>query len=127
MSENAHRAAVYCRVAREDTFALEAQRSSLRKFAQDFGYNDCEEYLDNGASGLTLERPAFTMLEADVRAGRIDTVIISNISRVSRDYFTFHRWLKGTQALGVTVISQCDGILDSAGGLLDGLLDACVL
>ena len=104
--------ALYCRVACADELALETQRISLRGYAKTLGHADCAEYLDNGASGLTLDRPAFSMLEADIRAARIQTVIVRDISRISRSAFVVHRWMQNAQAHGVTVISQRESTLD---------------
>ncbi len=124
MLEENTKAAIYCRVALADTLALEAQRISLSQFAKAHGFDDCAEYLDNGVSGLTMDRPAFARLDEDIRAGRIQAVFIRKVSRISRDCFTLHRWLRDTQSLGVTVISQCDGVLSTAGGLVDALARA---
>lgn len=43
------------------------------------------EYLDNGPSGLTLNRPAFTRLNANARAGSISVMFVKSISRIGRD------------------------------------------
>ncbi len=117
MWDETKKAALYCRVAHADAIALETQRLSLREFAKTLGFADCAEYLDDGVSGLTLSRPAFSRMEADIRAGRIHTVLVRDVSRVCRGFIVFHRWLRDIQERGVSLISQQEGMIESAGGL----------
>ena len=106
-------AAIYCRVAHADEFALENQRRTLYDFAAAQGYDDCVEYSDNGESGLTLDRPAFTRLHNDILAGKIKVVFVVSISRIGRDIYTTFKWLDEIQALGVKVISR-NGDIESS-------------
>ena len=57
------RAALYCRVStdlQEKEHTIQSQLEALRKYAQDKGYQLVAEYLDDGYSGATLERPRLT-------------------------------------------------------------------
>ena len=105
-------AAVYCRVASKNDFAIERQRYSLNRFAESKGYNDRTEYLDNGVNGLTLDRPAFKMLNAYIADGIIQTVFIKCFSRIGRNTHQVYAWLNMARDLGVEVISECDDIGD---------------
>ena len=44
-----------------------------------------EVYIDNGISGRTFERPAFQMMLADVETGKIDCVVVKDLSRLGRN------------------------------------------
>ena len=97
--------AIYCRVASSDDYAIENQRRSLIDFAAAQGYNSCVEYLDNGVSGISLDRPAFSRLDNDIIEGKIQTVFVKNVCRIGRDTFTTMKWLDKMKSLGVEVIS----------------------
>ena len=43
-----------------------------------------ERYADNGYTGMNYNRPAFHQLMADVRSGKINCIIIKDISRLGR-------------------------------------------
>ena len=72
--------ALYCRIANADNTAMALQEEMLLRYAADNGYNDFIIYRDNGESGLTLDRPGMNALMADVRKGRIQTIIHDNLS-----------------------------------------------
>ena len=42
-------------------------------------------YTDNGVTGTTFERKAFEELMTDVRAGKVDCIIVKDFSRFARD------------------------------------------
>ena len=107
--------AFYCRVACADADALAAQERLLFSYAEANGYEDGEfnrhrVYRDDGASGLTLDRPGMNMLMADIRDGRVDVLIVKDISRVLRDYLKIERWLGFLKEHGVRFISVNDGV-----------------
>ena len=89
--------AIYCRTASthpNDFGAILLQRDKLRTFANQHGYSICEEYMDDGFSGLNFERPAFQKLVADIESGLIGTVIVTDSSRISRNWLDFANWLE---------------------------------
>ena len=111
----ARNVAFYCRMALADTDALAVQERHLFNFAEANGYEDGEFnkhriYHDNGQSGLTLDRPGMNALMADIRDGRVDVLIVKDISRVLRDYLKIEPWLGFLKERGVRFISVNDGI-----------------
>ena len=79
------RAFLYCRVAHDDSFALEHQRFLLQLYAKQVGYTiigAADEY----GSGLTLDRPALQKVTEAVVAGRVDVVIVHNLARIGREW-----------------------------------------
>lgn len=105
MEKQKLRVALYCRVAQEDQLAIDQQKERLRCFAAEQGYGDPASYLDNGASGLCFDRPALSQLEADIRAGQFDAVIVHDISRIRRDYFKTDKWMEWLERQGVRLVT----------------------
>ena len=112
MQDNKRQAAIYCRVASKDDFAIEHQRQSLRRFAASQGFDDCVECLDNGVNGLTLDRPALNHLNDDMTNGTIQVVFVLSASRIGRGVVPTSTWLNFAKLSGVEVISQNEDILN---------------
>ena len=78
------RAAIYIRLSREDGDKEESdsvvnQRELIRTFLQERPEIEvCSERVDDGYSGVTFERPAVQEMFADIRAGRIDCVVVKD-------------------------------------------------
>src|SRR5207247_366527 len=61
-----------------------AQAHELRALAASKGYRVVDEFLDDGHSGATLDRPALARLRDAVRAGAIEVVLAHDPDRLSR-------------------------------------------
>ena len=73
------------------------------------------EYVDDGYSGTNFERPAFKRLMEDVKAGKVNCIIVKDLSRFGRNYIETGRYLeKVFPFMGVRFISIIDNY-DSAG------------
>jgi site-specific DNA recombinase len=79
----------YCRTAfaepSDPLAGVLAQAASLRECARQHGMPVDGTYIDAGASGMTLIRPALHQLLADCRAGKIGVVLTADPDRFSRD------------------------------------------
>ena len=117
---NKGKAALYCRVASaspDDSDVVEHQQGYLRDFAIQQGFDDFVEYLDNGYSGNNLDRPAFVKMDADIKEGRFEVVIVRNIGRVARNCILAENWIRGLDAHGVKFISA-DGMHERSSFIL---------
>ncbi len=79
--------ALYVRVstdAQVDGYSIEAQIESLEGYLKSQGWSDYELYADPGFSGKNLERPAIGKLIKDCKDGKIDTVLVFKLDRLSR-------------------------------------------
>ncbi len=79
--------ALYVRVstdAQVDGYSIEAQIESLEGYLKSQGWSDYELYADPGFSGKNLERPAIKKLIKDCEDGKIDTVLVFKLDRLSR-------------------------------------------
>ena len=88
----------------------------IRDFADaNGGLSIVAEYSDDGFSGSTFEnRPGWGSLLADVEAGKIDCIVVKDLSRLGRNYLDVSRYLDQVfPALGVRVVAITDGY-DSA-------------
>lgn len=103
------RVAAYCRVGHKDNDSMDRQRKVLRDYAAKHGYMNCAEYVENGASGITLDRPAFNLMNGDIRMKHIQAVLVRDVSRISRNYLDLHAWRNDMRERGVRVHSLVDG------------------
>ena len=51
-------------------------------------------YIDNGFSGKRFDRPAFQEMLQDIQAGKIDCVVVKDLSRLGRNYITVGDYLE---------------------------------
>jgi len=106
--------AFYTRVACADAEVLLAQERQVTDYAKANGYESGEFnthrfYSDDGVTGSTLDRPGMNRLMADIRDGRVDVLIVKDLSRVARDFLLFDDWLRFLKKHNVRFISVGDG------------------
>jgi len=109
--EQNKRAAVYCRLAQTDDEAMALQQARALRYAAELGYANPIVYADNGASGLTFNRPAFSAMNTDIAAGKIDAVVVLSSSRIGRNLVGTLSWIDKTMRKGI-VLKAWDGSLD---------------
>ncbi len=79
--------ALYVRVSTDvqvDGYSIEAQIESLENYVKSQGWMDYKVYTDPGFSGKDLDRPAIKQLIQDCEDGKIDTVLVFKLDRLSR-------------------------------------------
>lgn len=91
MTEPTYNAALYLRLSRDDesqgdSSSIITQRQMLRKYAADHHINVYSEYVDDGWSGTNFERPDFQRMICDIENGKINCVIVKDLSRLGRNY-----------------------------------------
>lgn len=100
---------------RKDSQALSNQMELLRGFiAQKPDLRLCGLYADNGETGTNFDRSEFQRMMADLQAGRINCVVVKDLSRFGRNAMEAGDYLERVfPFLGVRFISIGDGY-DSA-------------
>lgn len=73
---------LYARVSTSDQ-SLNTQLSLLREYSQRQNFSDVTEYIDT-ASGKDDRRPGFTQLLNDVRANKINCIVVYKLDRIGR-------------------------------------------
>ncbi|WP_094194300.1 recombinase family protein [Bradyrhizobium viridifuturi] len=108
------RCAVYTRKSSEegldmDFNSLDAQRESCEAYITSQRAEGwapvSDRYDDGGFSGGTLERPALKRLLADIKAGKIDVIVVYKIDRLSRSMLDFLQLVELFEQHGVTFVS----------------------
>lgn len=102
-----YQTAIYLRLSRENEDAkgnriresdsIASQRELTRTFVRkqpDMELFDI--YIDDGYSGTNFDRPDFNRMMADIRAGKVNCVVVKDLSRFGRDYIEAGRFLQKT-------------------------------
>ncbi|MCL2578148.1 MAG: recombinase family protein [Defluviitaleaceae bacterium] len=102
---------------RNESASIENQKAILREYSLLRGWNIMHEYVDDGFSGGSYNRPAFHRMLDDAKAGLINLILVKDLSRLGRDYIETGRYTDEVfPALGVRFIALMDN-LDSAGDI----------
>jgi site-specific DNA recombinase len=108
------RCAIYTRKSSEEGLeqafnSLDAQREACTAFILSQRHEGWTVlptlYDDGGFSGGTMERPALQMLLGDIRASKIDVVVVYKIDRLTRSLFDFAKIVEAFDARGVSFVS----------------------
>ena len=89
---------IYLRLSKEDmlegeSLSIENQKMILTKFVHDKGWNLVSEYVDDGYSGTDSDRPGIQKLLADAQLGKINIVVVKDLSRFGRNYIEVGRYI----------------------------------
>ena len=108
------RCAVYTRKSSEEGLeqefnSLQAQREACEAFIKSQRHEGwvclAACYDDGGFSGATMDRPALQRLLADITAGRVDTVVVYKIDRLTRSLVDFAKIVEILDARGASFVS----------------------
>ncbi|MDE6129330.1 MAG: recombinase family protein, partial [Lachnospiraceae bacterium] len=93
-------AAAYIRLSREDGDKAESDSiSNQRRLIADYVKEKedlmvYDTYVDDGFSGTDFNRPSFRRMINDIEAGKVNCVIVKDLSRFGRDYIDTGRYLE---------------------------------
>ena len=74
--------------------SVENQKLMIEEWGQQHQIPFMRYYIDNGFSGKRFDRPAFQKMLRDIEKGKIDCVVIKDLSRLGRDYITVGYYLE---------------------------------
>ena len=91
-AQRVYQAGGYVRLSVEDSGkpgadTIETQRELIQAYIE--AHHDMclyDLYCDNGQTGTNFDRPGFERLMNDVRAGKIDCIVVKDLSRFGRNY-----------------------------------------
>ena len=116
MKQKHYIAGLYFRLSQEDerqgeSVSIDNQRSMLRKYAEEHGFEIHDEYIDDGVSGTTFDRPDVQRLLDDAKAGIINTIIVKDLSRFGRNYIEVGQYVDYVfPAFGIRFIAIQDNV-----------------
>ena len=108
------RCAIYTRKSSEEGLdqefnSLQAQREACEAFITSQRHEGwvClrAAYADGGFSGATMDRPALQRLLADIAAGRVDTIVVYKIDRLTRSLADFAKIVEILDTRGASFVS----------------------
>ena len=98
MPDKVYRTAIYCRLSREDGDKVESNSiASQRAICEDYmaRHEDlelvCEPFVDDGISGVTMDRPGFADMIQQLEQGKAAAVFVKDLSRLGRNYIEVGR------------------------------------
>ncbi|MDO4344443.1 MAG: recombinase family protein [Eubacteriales bacterium] len=99
--------ALYARQSldKKDSISIESQLEFCRYETRGAPY---ETYVDRGFSGKSMQRPAFSRMMEDVRAGKIKRVIVYKLDRISRSVLDFSNMMQVFQNCQVEFVSSTE-------------------
>ncbi len=108
------RCAIYTRKSTEEGLeqafnSLHAQREACEAYIKSQAHEGWKlvktAYDDGGLSGGTLERPALQRLLAEVRAGRVNVIVVYKVDRLTRSLADFARIVETLDRQGASFVS----------------------
>jgi len=92
-------AALYVRLSRDDNLEGESnsivnQKKLLTKVAKEKGFTNLITFSDDGISGVTMNRPDFKRMLAELEKGYIGAVLVKDMSRLGRNYIEVGRLME---------------------------------
>lgn len=111
---------LYERLSRDDELQGESnsilnQKQMLEEYAKRNGLPNPTHFTDDGISGTRFDRPGFTAMMEEVEAGRVEAIVVKDMSRLGRDYLKVGQIMEILRQKGVRLIAINDGV-DSAKG-----------
>ena len=87
---------LYERLSRDDnlegeSYSIGNQKKLLAKVAKEKGYTNLVHLLDDGISGVTMDRPGFVEMIRQLEQGKAAAVFVKDLSRLGRNYIEVGR------------------------------------
>ncbi|MGF3076187.1 recombinase family protein [Facklamia sp. P12955] len=111
-----NRVAIYCRLSKDDeqkgeSASIKNQRDMLVDYCNQRSWNIHDIYIDDGYTGLNINRPSFQRMIEDIKTRKIDIVITKDLSRLGRNYLQTGRFTEEFfPKHGVRYIAINDGV-----------------
>ena len=106
---------LYEHLSRDDELQGESnsisnQKQMLEDFARRNGLPNPTHFTDDGISGTRFARPGFLAIMEEVEAGRVEAIVIKDMSRLGRDYLKVGQVMEVLRQRGVRLIAINDGV-----------------
>ena len=107
---------IYLRLSKDDerageSLSIENQRRILTNYVREHGWTIYDEYVDDGISGTSFDRPGVQRMLDDAKNGRINLIICKDLSRFGRNYIQVGQYTDYIFPMyGIRFIALNDGI-----------------
>lgn len=117
--------AIYARksVFREDSISIESQIEMCKYEAKGA---ECIVYADNGFSGKNTDRPEYKHMIEDIKAKKIDKVIVYKLDRISRSILDFSNMMCLFQEMNIAFVSATEHF-DTSSPMGRAMLNICIV
>jgi len=109
--------AIYARLSVEDcrdseSDSIENQICLIRQYVEECPYLKlCSVFSDNGETGTNFDRPQFNAMMDEIKAGKINCIVVKDLSRFGRNYIETGEYLeKIFPFMGVRFVAVNDGL-----------------
>lgn len=108
-----NRCAIYVRVSVESIYtkkeSIYNQVTYLTQYAKEHNFVVADIYSDNGYPGSNMERPELKRMLQDIELGKIDIILVTNLSRFSRNYLDAGNYIENIfPKMGIRFIAPGD-------------------
>lgn len=91
ITDKVYNVGIYVRLSNDDersgeSVSIENQKLLLQKYVKEQGWNEIDVYCDDGYSGTNFNRPEVQRLIEDAKSGRINLILVKDMSRFGRNY-----------------------------------------
>ena len=121
-----YKVGIYIRLSKEDeekekyseSESIQNQRALLMQYIKENRLNFIAEYVDDGVSGTSFDRPGFNKMIEDIENGKINMVITKDLSRLGRNYvqsgYYTETYFPEHNVRYIAILDNIDTALDSA-------------
>ena len=121
-----YKVGIYIRLSKEDeekekyseSESIQNQRTLLMQYIKENKLNFISEYVDDGVSGTSFDRPAFNKMIEDIEQGKINMIITKDLSRLGRNYvqsgYYTETYFPEHNVRYIAILDNIDTALDSA-------------
>ena len=106
---------LYERLSRDDgddkeSNSISTQKSLLEEYAKNNGLPNPTHFTDDGISGTRFDRPGFMAMMDEVEAGRVECIVVKDMSRLGRDYLKVGQIMELLRQKNVRLVAVNDGV-----------------
>lgn len=126
MNNIEYKVGIYIRLSREDeekekyqeSESVQNQRTMLMQYLEKNKLVFVDEYVDDGVSGTSFDRPAFNRMIEDTKTGKINMIVTKDLSRLGRNYvqsgYYTETYFPENNIRFIAILDNIDTALDSA-------------
>ena len=132
-----YKAGIYIRLSQEDkdkryesdSESVSNQKNILKSYCKNNGFNLVGEYVDDGYSGTNFDRPGFAEMIEDIKAKKINLVIVKDLSRLGRDHvmtgYYVENFFPENKVRFISIVENYDSMKNQASNDSSTFIIAC--